>query len=116
MTSTPPLGKDHEFVAMAGEAFRGQWVIPPGEFATLPQRLIAISRGEDVRSAIKASKLLVDMNSQNDKATDGEQYGKVVVYIPDNGRGPKPGEYLLPDGGGVVITPNNEAGVTNGQP
>ena len=92
--------KDHEFTAIVGQAVRGAWEIPPDQFSALPERLIGIVQSGNDRVALKAAKLLVDMNSQNELPAKSEsQYGRVVVYIPDNGRGPAPGE-----SGQVVIT------------
>ena len=78
---------DREIVRLTERAVRGTWLIPPEEFAELPRRLIEIAQGSNTRTGLKAMKLLLEMNGQNGPAPQADNYGSVVVYIPDNGRG-----------------------------
>ena len=88
--SLPLVTTDREIVAMATGVVRGQWEIPHELFAELPQRLAVIALGDNPRSAVKAAKLLIEMNSANDPAPQDDQRGHVVIYLPDNGRDPMP--------------------------
>jgi hypothetical protein len=87
--SLPLVTSDREFVAMATGVVRGQWEIPPEVFAELPAKLFEIAMG-GTRTGIKAAKILLDMNQQNEAGEINiDTNGNVVVYIPDNGRGLK---------------------------
>ena len=88
-TSTLPAVNPREFVAMAGEAVRGAWIIPHEVFRELPEKLFRIAMG-NTRSAVKAAKLLVEMNSANGPAEQNDQRGEVVIFLPHNGRATMP--------------------------
>ena len=90
--STLPPVNPREFVRMAGEAVRGSWIIPTALFAELPQRLAELAMGKNHRTAIKASKLLIDMNAANDPAPQDDQRGNVTIFLPHNGRDSLPNE------------------------
>lgn len=79
-----------KFVAMAGEAVRGDWIIPPEVFTELPQRLSEIAMGKDLRSATKAAKLLLEMNNQNCPAEQVGTCGGVTILLPHNYRDQMP--------------------------
>lgn len=105
LQSDPPELKDHETTTLVGQAVRGRWAIPESEFEALPQRLIDVVKSGNPRTSLKAAKLLLDMNAQLPEATAAsEAAGRVVIYLPDNNRGPKPGEY-----GNLVIVPSSES-------
>jgi hypothetical protein len=87
--SMPLVTTDREFVAMATGVVRGQWEVPPEAFTELPAKLFEIAMG-GTRTAIKAARLLVEMHAANGAGEINiDHRGDVVVYIPDNGRGPK---------------------------
>ncbi len=90
--SLPLVTTDLEFVAMAGEAVRGSWIIPTALFAELPQRLYELAMGQNPRTAVRAAKVLIDMNSQNGPAPQADNYGNVVIYLPHNSRDSLPNE------------------------
>lgn len=107
--SLPLVTSDREFLAMASGVVRGLWEIPPEVFRELPAKLVEIAMGKNTRSAIKAAKLLVEMNLQNGVGeTTDDPLGIVTIFIPDNGRGLKPGEVTAFESGGVVYVPAHE--------
>ena len=78
--------KDHEFLSIACQAIRGGWQIPESAYAELPARLLEIALGQNERAAVKAAVVLIAMVGQNAPESTSESYGRVVVYIPSNGR------------------------------
>ena len=107
--SLPLVTSDREFVALATGVVRGQWEIPPEVFRELPAKLVEIAMGKNTRAAIKAAKLLVEMHAANGAGeTNIDHRGDVVIFIPDNGRGLKPGEVTAFESGGVVYVPSSQ--------
>ena len=86
----PLVTTDREFVAMAGEIVRGAWIIPHELFRELPMKLAEVAMGGDPRSAVKAAKLLIEMNAANGPAEQNDQRGEVVIFLPHNGRATMP--------------------------
>lgn len=85
--SAPLATKDGELLAMAAGVIQGVWQIPQEVFTELPKRLSELAMGKNPRTAVKAARLLIQMNAAN--GPDGliEHHDALVIYLPDNGRG-----------------------------
>ena len=93
--------KNHEFLSIAGQAIRGGWQIPETAYVEIPARLLEIALGQNERAAVKAAVVLIAMVGQNAPESTSESFGRVVVYIPSNGRDdPDPD-----DDGSALVTP-----------
>lgn len=75
-------------VAEIERAIRLKWELPADLATVLPDRLEKLTKHSDGRIACRAATCLLAMNAQNEAESDdaSDQGGRVVVYIPANGR------------------------------
>ena len=87
LDASPPAATDREVLEAAAGAIRGRWEIPLEVFSELPVKLAKLALGENNRVAIKAARLLIEMNRANAEQAVSDIFADVQIYIPDNGRG-----------------------------